>query len=306
MRGKVQDSLRKALKEGSLSLPPELEPFQKEIERILRKLAGRLELKDADQRKRIGTRREVLLGEDFKALWDRIKHRTTYRLEFDNEKLIADCVRSVREAPGVPKARLLWKTAELVIGKAGVDTKETQTSAPVFLEDAQVELPDILTELQDRTQLTRRTIYRVLTESGRLDDFKQNPQQFIDFVAQAINGCKQLAVVNGVKYQRLGDEHYYAQQLFEEKELMGYLKNMVAASNPVHDHVVHDSDVDASFADQLEKNAAVKVYARLPGWFTVPTPLGGYNPAWAVLIQAEEGERVYFVGDFSSSGAANV
>jgi type III restriction enzyme len=295
MRGKVQDSLRKALKEGALSLPPELEPFQKEIERVLRRLAGRLELKDADQRKRIGTRREVLLGEDFQALWDRIKHRTTYRLEFDNEKLIADCVRAVREAPRVPKARLLWKSAELVLGKAGVDTKETQTSAPVFLEDAQVELPDILTELQDRTQLTRRTIYRVLTESGRLDDFKRNPQQFIDFVAQAINGCKQLAVVDGIKYQRLGDEHYYAQQLFEEKELMGYLKNMVAASKSVHDYVVYDSDVEASFADQLEKNEAVKVYARLPGWFTVPTPLGGYNPDWAVLVQTDEGERVCFV-----------
>jgi type III restriction enzyme len=294
-RGTVQDSLRKALKEGTLSLPPAFEPIQKELEQVLRKLAGRLEIKDANQRKPVGTRREVLFGEEFKALWDRIKHRTTYRLEFDNEKLIADCVRAVREAPRVPKARLLWTTAELVIGKAGVDAKETQTSAPVFLEEAQVELPDILTELQDRTQLTRRTIYRVLTESGRLDDFKRNPQQFIDFVAHAINGCKQLAVVEGIKYQRLGDEHYYAQQLFEEKELTGYLKNMMAASKSVHEYVVYDSDVEASFADQLEKNAAVKVYAKLPGWFTVPTPLGGYNPDWAVLVQTAEGERIYFV-----------
>jgi type III restriction enzyme len=294
-RGKVQDSLRKALKEGALSLPPEFEALQKEIEQVLRKLAGRLEIKDADQRKTIGPRREVLLSEDFKALWDRIKHRTTYRLEFDNEKLIADCVQAVREVPRIPKARLLWTTAELVIGKAGVDAKETETSAPVFLEDTQVELPDLLTELQDRTQLTRRTIYRVLTESGRLDDFKRNPQQFIDFVAQAINGCKQIAVVEGIKYQRLGDEHCYAQQLFEEKELTGYLKNMMAASKSVYDHVVYDSDVEASFAEQLEKNAAVKVYAKLPGWFTIPTPLGGYNPDWAVLLQTDEGERVYLV-----------
>ncbi len=293
--GKVQDSLRKALKDRTLSLPPDFEPIQKELERILRKLAGRMEIKDADQRKTVGIRRDVLLDEDFKALWDRIKHRTTYRLEFDNEKLIGDCVRAVREAPRVPKARLLWTTAELVIGKAGVDAKETPASAPEVLEEAQVGLPDILTELQDRTQLTRRTIYRVLTESGRLDDFQRNPQQFIDFVAHAINGCKQLAMVEGIKYQRLGNEHYYAQQLFEEKELTGYLKNMMAASKSVHDHVVYDSDVEASFAEQLEKNPAVKVYARLPGWFTVPTPLGGYNPDWAVLVQTDEGERVYFV-----------
>ncbi len=81
--------------------------------------------------------------------------------------------------------------------------------------------------------------------------------------------------MDGIKYQRLGDEHYYAQELFEQEELTGYLKNMLASEKSAYEQVIYDSDTEARFADELEKNIAVKVYAKLPGWFKVPTPLGG-------------------------------
>ena len=139
-----------------------------------------------------------------------------------------------------------------------------------------------MTDLQDKTQLTRRTIVRILTDSVRLNDFKRNPQQFIELAGEAINRAKRLAIVDGIKYQRLGDEYYYAQELFEQEELTGYLKNMLTdTQKSVFEHVVYDSDTEASFAKELEKNEAVKVYAKLPGWFKVPTPLGSYNPDWA-------------------------
>ncbi len=161
------------------------------------------------------------------------------------------------------------------------------------MDEADIELPDVLTELQDRTQLTRRSIWRVLSASGRLDDFKRNPQQFIEIASQAINRCKQQALVDGIRYQRLGDEHYYAQELFETEELTGYLRNMLDVSKSVYDNVVYESDVEKRFADQLETNEAVKMYAKLPGWFQIMTPLGGYNPDWAVLINSDEGEHLY-------------
>jgi hypothetical protein len=99
-------------------------------------------------------------------------------------------------------------------------------------------------------------------------------------------------VVDGIKYQRLGDEFYYAQELFEHEELTGYLKNMLDVNKSVYEQVVYDSDTEAAFADQLEKNTAIKVYAKLPGWFTVPTPLGSYNPDWAVLVEKDGEERL--------------
>ena len=172
----------------------------------------------------------------------------------------------------------------------------------VTLNENDIELPDVLTELQDRTQLTRRTIARILTECGRLNDFKRNPQQFIELAANAVNPCKRFALVDGSKYQRLGDEQYYAQELFETEELTGYLKNMLMDTDKsVYQHVVYDSEVEREFADQLEKNDAIKVYAKLPGWFKVPTPLGTYNPDWAVLVERDGQERLYFVVETKSS-----
>ncbi|MDP2619669.1 MAG: DEAD/DEAH box helicase family protein [Hyphomicrobiales bacterium] len=299
-QGKVQDTLRQQLKDRTLTLP---EPFTAQLPQvmeILRKLAGRLEIKNADERKQVKTRLAVLQGADFKALWDRIKHKTTYRVQFDNEALLATCIKALADAPPIAKTRLQWRKADLAIGRSGVDAKETASSAPVTLDEDDIELPDILTDLQDKTQLTRRSIHRVLVESGRLDDFKRNPQQFIELAAEVINRAKRMALVDGIKYQRIGSEEYYAQQLFETEELTGYLKSMIDANKSVHEQVIYQSDTERTFAEQLEMNEAIKVYAKLPGWFRVPTPLGPYNPDWAVLVEKDGAERLYFVVETKS------
>lgn len=109
-----------------------------------------------------------------------------------------------------------------------------------------------------------------------------------------------MAIVDGIKYQRLGDDHFYAQELFEQEELTGYLKNMLAAERCVYEYVVYSHSPEENFARQLEKNEAVKVYAKLPQWFKVPTPLGTYNPDWAVVINHDGGERLYFVVETKS------
>lgn len=299
-KGKVQDSLRKALKEGTLTLPATMAGQLDQIVRVLKKIAGRLEVMNADERRQIRPRQAILHSPEFKALWDRIKHKTTYRVQFDNEKLVEQCIDALRKAPPIPKTRLQWRKADIAIGKGGVVATEREGAGTVTLDESDILLPDILTELQDRTQLTRRTICRVLIDSGRLDDFKRNPQQFIELAAEAINRCKRLAIVDGIRYQRLGDDAYYAQELFEQEALTGYLKNLLPAQKAAYEQVVYDSDTEAAFADELEKNTAIKVYAKLPGWFAVPTPLGAYNPDWAVLVQHEDGERLYFVVETKS------
>lgn len=299
--GKVQDRLRKAIKDGTLQLPEPFRAHLPQVTEILRKLAGKLDIKNADERRSIKTREAVLHSAEFQALWNRIKHKTTYRVQFDNDKLVKECAEALRDCPPISKTRLQWRKADLAIGKAGVEATETAVSAPTVLEETDIELPDLLTDLQDKTQLTRRSIVLILTTSGRLDDFKRNPQQFIELAAESINRTKRLAVVDGIKYQRLGDEYYYAQELFEQEELTGYLKNMLSANKSVYEHVVYDFGVEHTFAEQLEKNEAVKVYAKLPGWFKVPTPLGTYNPDWAVLVEKDGAERLYFVVETKSS-----
>src|SRR5690606_12857593 len=111
--------------------------------------------------------------------------------------------------------------------------------------------------------------------------------------AGTINRRKRAALVDGVKYQRLGGQECYAQELFESEELQGYLKNMLDSQKSVYEQVVFDSaGIERTFAQDLEKNDAVKVYAKLPRWFQVPTPLGPYNPDWAVLVDQDGEERL--------------
>lgn len=306
-KGKVQDSLKMALKEGTLVLPAEFAAQKGQIAEILRKVSGRLEIKNADERKEVPLRKcqdgkAIYLSDEFKALWDRIKHRTTYRVQFDNAKLIRDCISALQKAPAIPKARLQWRKADIAIGKAGLEVKEKGGAYTVVLDESDIELPDVLTDLQDRTHLTRRTITSILTGSGRLDDFKRNPQQFIELAAETINRCKRMALVEGIKYQKLGDQHVYAQELFEEKELTGYLKNMLMdTQKSIYEHVVYDSTTERDFANALEKNGAIKLYAKLPNWFKVPTPLGTYNPDWAVLVGEDGAQRLYFIVETKSS-----
>jgi len=306
-KGKVQDSLKKALKNGTLALPAEFEAQKGQIAEVLRKVSGRLDIKNADERRQVPLRKgndgkAIYLSDEFKALWDRIKHRTTYRVQFDNAKLVTDCIAALQKAPVIAKARLQWRKADISIGKAGVAATEKAGAATVVLDEADIELPDLLTDLQDRTQLTRRTIVSILTGSGRLHDFKRNPQQFIELTAETINRCKRLALIDGIKYQKLGDQHVYAQELFEKEELTGYLKNMLQDTRKsIYEHVVYDSTTERDFADGLEKNEAIKLYAKLPGWFKVPTPLGTYNPDWAVLVEEDGTQHLYFVVETKSS-----
>ena len=293
-RGRVQDSLRKALRDGTLELPGEFTEQREDIIAVLEKRAGRLEIADADKRGKARLRPAVLADANFNALWDRIKHRTTYRVDFDNDALIKDCTDALAKAPPIPRTRLQWRKADIEIGEGGVDASETESQSPVAIDESAIELPDILTELQDRTQLTRRTIHRVLVDSGRLGDFRRNPQLFIELAAKAINHRKQQALTDGIRYRRLKDSSFSAQELFEP-EVQGYLRNMIDCDKSLYDKVVFESQVEREFADQLDKNTDVEVFAKLPSWFKVATPLGSYNPDWALTLRSAEGEHRYFV-----------
>jgi restriction endonuclease len=201
--------------------------LQKEIETATGVRFSRVRILNADERRQVKPRSAVIQSRAFKALWDRVKYKSTYRVDFDNEQLIADCILALQDAPPITHARLQWRKADIEIGRGGVEAVERSASAPVVIKESGVELPDLLTELQNRTQLTRRTIQRVLSASGRLNDFGRNPQQFIEVAGAAINRCKSRALTGGIRYQLLGDQQYYSVERFD-KEIVGYVHSMVA------------------------------------------------------------------------------
>ena len=300
--GVIQDILRTKLKEGTFSLPEEFADQYSQIINILRKIAGKVEIKNAEKRITIRTNEAKLNSEEFKALWDRIKHKTTYRVKFNNNELIEDCALAISRAPPIAQSRARFRMADIEIGKGGVNTVEGKTTRYEVINAENIELPDILTYLQDKTQLTRKSIVAILIKSKRLSDFGINPQEYTEIACEAINRKKRMLLVDGIKYQRVGDNHYYAQELFNQEELIGYCNNTLKAQKSVYEHVVYDSaGVEKSFAEDLESNNAIKVYAKLPNWFKVPTPLGSYNPDWAVVVEDKGLEKLYFVVETKSS-----
>ncbi len=299
--GNVQDALKTALKQNAVDLPDAYQAHAEQIQAVLRKVAGNLNIQNADDRKPVRLNKAVFLGEDFKQLWERIKYRTTFHVDFDAEQLIETCAEEIRDNLKVGKARFVTRTARIDIDRGGVAAQEVQESVAVF-DGRDFPLPDVVSYLQNETNLTRRSIVEIMLRSGRLTDFKNNPQKYIEQVAGIIKRQMRLFIVDGIKYRRIGDQDCYAQELFEQNELFGYLsKNMIPSAKSVYDHVVYDSDVEQEFAKSFEQSDNVKVFAKLPGWFKIDTPLGSYNPDWAVLAEMDGQQRLFFVVESKGS-----
>lgn len=293
--GKITDKLKKDLKEQNIEVPEEFKIAESQIIATLKKLSGNLNVKNADDKQKVTLNKIRYLSPEFKELWDRIKYKTTYSVNFNSEELIEKCAEEIKHNLKINKAKLIYTKAEIDISKSGTVAEENNRYS-IDIEDANFVLPDIITFLQNETNLTRRTLVEILKKSKRLEDFKMNPQKFMDDAAAIIKRKMRLMIVDGIVYKKIGDEEYYAQELFETEELSGYLtKNMIQSEKSVYDYIIYDSGVEAEFAKKFEKNKSVKMYVKLPDWFKVITPLGNYNPDWAVLIEKDSTEKLYFV-----------
>jgi len=304
-KGKIQNSLRLDIKDNKFEVPEEYKEIQMEITSVIKKIAGNLNVKDADDKVSVKLNKQILLGDDFKELWDRIKYKTTYRVEFDVENLINTCAKKIENELTIGKIKYIYSKAKNKIIKAGVEVDIDSVKEQYFdAEFIDYELPDILTYLQNETNLTRKDIAQILVKSNKLQSFKNNPQKFIDRAVEIIKKTMSIFIVDGIKYQKLGSEYFYAQESFEEKELTGYLSsNMLQnrENKSIYDYTVYDSDIEKAFAMKFNENEEVKLFTKLPNWFKINTPLGPYNPDWAVLIEKESEEKLYFVVESKGS-----
>ncbi|MDR6044031.1 UNVERIFIED_CONTAM: restriction endonuclease subunit R, partial [Escherichia coli] len=299
--GKITKTLKETLFDGTFTVSEKFLPLQEQIESILRKSSGRLNINNADERKTIKYRKEILNSPEFEALWQRISQKTLYRLAFDEDSLIKSCTKSLSEMQPVAKAMVSFSKATIKQSQSGlgVEVQSNGTTSSV-IDVAEQPLPDILGVLQEKTGLTRRSLSRILKESEKLADFAKNPQQFISEAITRINYCKRLSIVDGIKYYPLKGE-VYAQSLFMDKELTGYARNLFeTSSKSVYEYVPKDSEVESRFAQELEEQDEVKLYVKLPGWFKIPTPLGTYNPDWALVIEDNGEDHIYFVVETKS------
>lgn len=302
-KGKVQDLLKDDLRTGSVELPEGLaEHVKNQVVATLKETAGRLEIKRNEDKQTVKVNKQVLLSEEFSELWDKVKFKTTYSVDFDSDKLIESCSKRISRDLVVSRGKLIYEKANLTITKGGVDVKgEPETEYGIINQEVEV-LPDIVSYLQNETQLTRKSIVTILRGCTNLKFFKVNPQKFIEGCIDIINEQMRLHIVDGIVYTKVGDHDFYSQELFQNEQLTGYLKsNMVSSTKSPYEHVVYDSGIESDLTKEFEKNKNVKVYAKLPGWFKIDTPLGYYNPDWAVLFEVNGEEKLFFVVESKGS-----
>lgn len=295
-RGKVQQTLKDDLRTGNVGLPEHLEEHVKsQAISILKQVAGKLDIKKEADKQRVKINKEVLLSADFKDLWEKVKYKTTYAVDFDSSGLIKACQKHISERLVVSRGKLVYEKGKVDITRGGLHIMAEETEYGVITSEIQV-LPDIVTYLQNETQLTRKSIVDILLGCENLKYFKLNPQKFIEGCIDIINEQMRLHIVDGIVYTKIGDHQFYSQELFENQELTGYLKsNMMASRRSPYEYVVYDSGVEKDLATKFEAMPQVKVYAKLPSWFKIETPLGNYNPDWAVLFEINGDEKLFFV-----------
>lgn len=309
--GNAKDKLKADLKDNRLIIPQEFEYIRPAIEKKLKSSAGKLIIKNADNKKKITVNKEVLLNKNFSELWEKIKYKTTYKVKFDSNKLIEKCAKVMHDSLSIKDEKYIFTKKRLELTHGGIEEGFSTSEDSRIDFQVKYKLPDIITYLQNETNLTRKSIVEILVKSNTLEDFKKNPQLYLEEAINIIRRTMKSFIVDGIKYEKIGSGEFYSQDLFETEDLFGYLKDelnkegdMVASTKSPYESLVLDSDIERNFALELEKNKNVKVYAKLPSWFKIPTPLGNYNPDWAVLIktgEANDEEKLYFVVETKGS-----
>lgn len=296
-KGKVTTVLKEAIEHDSVQLSDEFAEWKPQIIHELKRLITRLPIKDGTKKQQVKLNKAVLYSEEFKMLWEKIKYKTVYSVEFDSNELIRKCVDEIKRMNQIKKSQLTASKVRVHIEREEVSGKLINEKPEEFSgKHKQIPLPDVITELQNRTRLTRKTIVQILLQSNRLEDFKNNPQRFIDAATKIIQRQMRLVIKDGIRYEMIGNNEYYTVEKFENEELLGYLNdNAIEVTKTPFDHVIYDSKIEKAFAQQFENDPDVKVYMKLPNWFKIDTPVGTYNPDWAVLIDKDDEEKLYFV-----------
>lgn len=236
---------------------------------------------------------------NFLALWERIRQRTRYRVRYETSELIKRAAAAILdEMPVIEKPKISVVRADLDIKRGGVSP--TVKGGKVEEVTVQFPIPDLIGQVQGRTGLSRSTVARILLEANRLEDILNNPQEFIDHAVALINAVKLQMLVDGVEYLKIKDS-VYEMRRFEADDLKDFFEsNVVEVTKPektLFSHIVIDSNStpERNFAQACEDNEDVLFYIKLPRWFTIDTPVGEYNPDWALAYRNDK--TLYFVAE---------
>jgi type III restriction enzyme len=284
-----------------LDLPAELFLLQAAIMDEMQRYIFKNRVVNVRDRRKLTYNKRIELNDDFKTLWQKINRKTRFSVEFKTDELIIRAVEKIKKMDKILPVKILIDKQDVDISEAGVQIGKVLESRMEFVSGFSY-LPDILAYLQRETELTRGTLVAILKQSGRLKEFTINPQRFMTEVARLINWALNELLIDGIKYEQL-DGQYYEMRLFEQWEIEEYLSRLYTVTSndnrTLYDYVPFDSEVERKVAERLDADRRIRFFCKLPRWFVVPTPLGDYNPDWAVVM--EDDEKLYLVRETKST-----
>lgn len=299
---KVQETLA--------NLPLALEPYKDEVIKLINSVFDPSQInKPTNAAAAKNHRNANFEKKEFQELWKRINKQAAYTVSFDSDELIQKAVNWIDKYLTVDKMQFTIRRGEQTESttfdqlKAGTGFTEGALSVEHFSGSVHSNVRyDLIGKIADGTSLTRRTIAEILSKMNSLKFglFKVNPEAFITNVSLLINEQKATLVIEHLSYDMTVERHDVS--IFTEAQTVG---NWASAGSPlkrhVYDYVVTDSDIERKFAADLDISEEVVVYAKLPKAFSIPTPVGNYNPDWAISFKEGSVKHIYFVAETKGS-----
>lgn len=308
----VAEAYHEAKADGTLApLPPEIAPHAEQIFSLIDSVFSESQLPDVgdDRKPKINPLNANFEKKEFKALWSRINQKAVYRVEFDSSELIRNCIRvldiELRVTPlqytiqgGVQADQITDTQLKSGDGFSLTGTKVETHNASIH----SIVTYDLLGKIAENTQLTRKTIAEILSGVQALvfKQFKQNPEHFIAEASRLINEQKATIIIERLSYDSIAETHDI--DIFTTgQSKQDFSRASEKLKNHIYDYVITDSKVEKDFVKELDTSSEVVVYAKLPRGFAIPTPVGNYNPDWAISFKEGSVKHIYFVAETKGS-----
>lgn len=308
----VADAYHEAKANGTLAaLPPELAPHADQIFGLIDSVFSESQLPDVgdDRKPKTNPLNANFEKKEFKALWSRINQKAVYRVEFDSSELIRNSIRALDKELRVTPLQYTIQSGvqgdQITDGQLRSGDGFTLTNTSVETHNASIHSMvtyDLLGKIAENTQLTRKTVAEILSgvQTAVFKQFKQNPEHFIAEGSRLINEQKATIIIERLSYDNIAETHdidiFTAGQSKQD-----FTKASEKLKNHIYDYVITDSKVEREFVKELDTSTEVVVYAKLPRGFLIPTPVGDYNPDWAISFKEGSVEHIYFIAETKGS-----
>lgn len=313
-KGALTDKYYEDKANGELKMPPEVEGCEASVVEIIDSIYDASAMKPENARSNnveLQVDEEKLNSKEFKELWSKINAKSVYVVDFDTDELVRKSIAVLDSKLRVAKIYFKVETGtmeeikskeQLQSGAAFVKEKSgTYGTKKAIVANRGVKY-DLVGKLVEETGLTRKAVIQILTgiQKATFDQFKYNPEEFIIKAAQLINDEKATTIIEHITYNVMDD--HYGTDVFTEPTIKGKLgTNAMKAKKHLYDHIVYDSTNERDFATYLDTNSNVAVYVKLPDGFYISTPVGHYNPDWAIAFYKGSVKHIYFVAETKGS-----